>query len=320
MNALQDALEMIKNSASFIILGHEKPDGDCIASQLVLYEALKKKGKTVNVYSSGPFNRPEIAPFSKFFDSTISNEVIDQKPTVIIVDCSSPDRTGLYEKQILGLQSIIIDHHSSGSKFGDIRMIDSSAPATAYLIQLLLEADNFSLTANQAELLLLGICTDTGFFKHPNATHPKLFEAISRLIDKGASPHNVYNKLNMSTSLEKRHLLGNLLTRTERHLGGNLLFTYQTLRDLELIPKSERGNEELYSLLQTVIDYELLVFAREEEDEVFSVSMRSKNSKDVGEIAESFGGGGHKQAAGFSWKGSIESLREKIIAASLLIG
>ena len=192
--------------------------------------------------------------------------------------------------------------------------MQSAAPATALLIQLIMEATGEAPSSEEAGLLFFGICTDTGFFRHLGSDTADVFRAVARLVESGASPRDTYHKMYGNQDFEKRRLLGVMLQRTERFCGGRVLFTYQERADRSQLPQNSRGDEELYSLLQTVAGSDVLVFGREEDNRECSFSLRSNESFDVGTVARSFGGGGHRQAAGFTFKGTIPEGRDEVLS------
>ena len=311
-----EVLAALQAADALAVVGHEEPDGDCVASQLALADFLTACGKQVGVYSAGPFDRPEIRAFAPRFRSTIEPELRAREPVVVVVDCSTADRTGSLEREIAGLRTVVIDHHSAGVAFGDLRLVDPAAPATAFLVQLIIEASGAEPTRAQAELLLFGLCTDTGFFRHLRAHSEPVFAAAARLVACGANPEVTYQRINGGRSFAQRRLLGTLLARTEQHFGGRLLFTYERLSDrrlLEAAGEPGAGYDELYNLLRTVAGSEVMVFGREQPDDTCSVSLRSGPAVDVGRVAGALGGGGHRQAAGFTWSGTIDTLRAEML-------
>ncbi len=312
-------LDALCAADSLVILGHEEPDGDCVASQLALAEFLSSRGKRVGVYSAGPFNRYEIRAYAGRFRPAIEADTLRRKPLAVLLDCSSPKRTGSLAAQLAGLRTVVIDHHQPGppgtpdADFGDLRLVDPAAPAAAYLVQLILESSGDPLGSELAELLLLGLCTDTGFFCHIPAGSTAAFEAAARLVAAGASPRAVHQGIYGGRSFAHRRLLGALLQRTERFHGGRVLFTYQSLADLRPLRDGPAGNDELYQLLRTVDGSDVLAFVRERRAGEYSVSLRSAPPVDVAAVARQFGGGGHRQAAGFTWTGTVHTLRTLLI-------
>ena len=312
-------LDALCAAESLVVLGHEEPDGDCVASQLALTEFLRSRGKRVGVYSAGPFDRHEIRAYAARFRPAIEAEMLRRNPLAVLLDCSSPKRTGSLAAQLAGLRTVVIDHHQPGppgapdADFGDLRLVDPAAPAAAYLVQLILESSGAALGSEVAELLLLGLCTDTGFFCHVPAGRTAAFEAAARLVAAGASPRAVHQGIYAGRSFAHRRLLGTLLQRTERFHGGRVLFTYQTLADLRALGERPAGNDELYQLLRTVDGSDVLAFVRERKVGECSVSLRSAPAVDVAAVARQFGGGGHRQAAGFTWSGTVHTLRPLLL-------
>ena len=312
-------LAALQAAAALVLVGHEEPDGDCIASQLVLGEFLAGRGKRVGLYSAGPFDRHEIRHFAARFRPVIEPEMLRRHPTAVLLDCATPERTGSLARQLHGLPAVVIDHHvegpagEAGVPYGDLRLVDPAAPATAYLVQLIVEAANAELSAAHVDLLLFGLCTDTGFFRHVAAGSTAAFQAAARLVAGGADPRAIYQRIYGGRSFAQRRLLGTLLQRTEQHAGGGVLFTWQSLRDLQQLGAAPASHDELYDLLRTVADSDVVAFVREKPDGDCSVSLRSSPALDVAVVAQQFGGGGHRQAAGFTWPGTVAALRAALL-------
>ena len=324
MSAATDAtprqvLDALCAAESLVVLGHEDPDGDCVASQLALSRFLAGRGKRVGVYSAGPFNRYEIRAYATRFRPAIEDDMLRRNPLAVLLDCAAPGRTGALAGQLEGLRTVVIDHHPPGpagtpdADFGDLRLVDPAAPAAAYLVQLILESSGAPIAPELAELLLLGLCTDTGFFCHIAAGNTAAFEAAARLVAAGASPRSTHQRIYGGRSFAHRRLLGTLLQRTERFHDGRVLFTYQSLADVRELSGGPAGQDELYQLLRTVDGSDVLAFVRERSEGECSVSLRSGPAVDVAAVARHFGGGGHRQAAGFTWAGTVHALRPLLI-------
>ena len=316
-------LAALQAAEALVLVGHEEPDGDCVASQLVLGEFLAGRGKRLGLYSAGPFERHEIRGFAARFRSVIEPEMLRRNPTAVLLDCATPERTGTLARQLRGLPAVVIDHHleapraEGGVPYGDLRLVDPAAPATAYLVQLIVEAAGAELSRAQVELLLFGLCTDTGFFRHVAAGSTAAFQAATRLVARGADPRATYQRIHGGRSFAQRRLLGTLLQRTEQHAGGRVLFTWQSLRDLQELDGPAAGHDELYDLLRTVADSDVLAFVREKPEGGCAVSLRSSPVLDVAAVAREFGGGGHRQAAGFTWSGTVAALRPALLSRLL---
>jgi bifunctional oligoribonuclease and PAP phosphatase NrnA len=300
----QELTAFIRKYAFFIIAGHREPDGDCVASQLALASILKRLGKETICVSPGPFTRPEIAEFADRFALSVPKKIPGGPPAVLILDSSTFERVGDLAPSLEHLPQAVIDHHSSGKPFGTVSWVEPGLPATAVLVCLLAEELAVPIQTYEAELLLFGIATDTGFFRHLEGRSGHVFDVIARLTDAGASPKETYLKIFGNRSIESRILLGLLLARVESLYHGKLLMTFETLGETEQYGIENRDSDTLYMLLQGVEKAEAVALVREEREGGCSVGLRS-NRIDVGEIAREFGGGGHVLAAGFSWEGPL---------------
>ncbi len=304
----------ISSSGRFFILGHREPDGDCVASQLTCAGLLSSLGKTVSVHSVGPFDRPEIETFAGEFSSSIPDQALAEPgAAVLIVDCSTPDRTGALGARVAGRPTLVIDHHSSGEDFGTVRFVVPTAASTTMLVLSLFESFAVEPTPEQAKLLLFGLCTDTGFFRHLGPGAEETFRMVARLARLGTSTAEVFQMVYGRRNLDSRKLLARMLERTESHWDDRLLLSWQTIEDRGMVGQFQRGEDDLYRLLQTVKGNQVVIFIKEEAPGEFSVGLRSTAAIDVGAIAGSFGGGGHRQAAGFDADGPLERIRKSML-------
>jgi phosphoesterase RecJ-like protein len=238
---------------------------------------------------------------------------------VMVLDCSGPDRTGGLKASLEGLPTAIIDHHATNTNTQSTAenpvFLDADAPATCFMIQALLEALDLSLTPEEAELLLFGLCTDTGFFRHTDSNGAAAFAAAARLTEAGANPKRVYHAINGGKSLNSRILLGRVLSRAAAYFGGKLIISEETYEETQRFGLNGRDSDNLYQLLQSVSGVEAMVIIRQETPENCTIGFRSRDRVNVAEIALGFGGGGHKNAAGSNTPGTIEEIRPRIIQA-----
>jgi bifunctional oligoribonuclease and PAP phosphatase NrnA len=310
-----EVISFIREHDTYVILGHREPDGDCIASQAAFRGLLSALGKEGTLVSAGPFDRPEIASFGGLFLPVAPPELLTSRPAVAVLDCSTPDRSGSAGAGLTGLSTLVVDHHSSGEEFGTVRYIEVPSPSTTLLVLSLFDAFGLTPTREQARLILFGLCTDTGFFRHLGEGSAAAFRDIARLVEMGTSTAEVFQMVFGKRNLAARKLLALMLDRTESHREGRLLLSWQSFRDRAAMDGALRGEDELYRLLQTVKGVEVVVLIKEEAEGQCSVGLRSTPDVDVGVVARSFGGGGHRQAAGCDVKGSVESVRASVLAA-----
>jgi bifunctional oligoribonuclease and PAP phosphatase NrnA len=317
MSAAAEVRRFIEGRRLVAIAGHKEPDGDCIASQLALAALAERLGTSVLLLSAGPFDRPEIESFAPRFAASVTGADLGPGAAAIIVDCSTPDRTGSLGPALERLPCLVIDHHSSGAAFGDVRVVDPDAPSTTALVLGIFESLGVPVDRETARLLLFGLCTDTGFFRHLGPGSADTFRAVSRLTELGASTAEAFMMAYGRRSLASRRLLARMLERTQSHAGDALLVSWQTLADREALGAADRGEEDLYRLLQTVKGNRVVAFLKEEAPGRWSVGLRSNPGIDVGVVAAGFGGGGHRQASGFDFDGDLESVRSAVVAALL---
>ncbi len=177
---------------TYIIASHREPDGDCIGSSLALASFLARRGKKTILLSAGPFKRPEIKEYEALFIKSVDKMPFPPDTAVAIVDCSGIDRLGDASKGIESYPAVILDHHATNSADHPDSFVDSSAPSTTVIIQALIEMTDGSVTKNEAELLLFGLCTDTGFFRHLDTRSSDTFNLTSRLVSAGANPKKTF--------------------------------------------------------------------------------------------------------------------------------
>jgi len=306
----QELIDFIRKGTDFVVAGHEGPDGDCVGSQLAIASLLRRMGKKAVPCSAGPFKRPEIKPYAEqFLPCPPQREGL----RVIVMDCSTRKRVG--DLPIDGLLSAAVDHHASGDPWGAVVYLDPGAPAVALMTERIFRALGAEPTVEEAELLLFGLCTDTGFFRHLDETGSEVFLAASRLAAAGASPKKTFAAINGGKPLNSRILMGAVLARTRPYYGGRLLVSDETLKESERYGQDSRDSDLVYQLLQSVEGVEAITLIRQESAEECTLGFRSLDRVDVGAIAETFGGGGHKNAAGAKVRGAIAELEEQCAAA-----
>lgn len=307
-------LDFLRSHETFYIVGHMDPDGDCLASSIALGSYLERKlGKRCRLYNAGPFERREIAHLEPRFQNRIKphDRAGDLRPAAVILDCTGPDRVGRLKDDLDGLPVAVIDHHASGKPYGDARFVVTTALATAYLVQLVMEALGGELSQEEAQLLLFAVSTDTGYFRHAEADASDLFAAVSRLMAAGASPKEAHAQMFGGHTLDSRRLLATLLLRSEPIADAGVI-TWETLEESTRYGRTNRDSDTLYQLIFGIQGMRTAALVREEPEGMVSGSLRSSDSVDVSEIAARFGGGGHKRAAGFTARMPLDEAVERV--------
>lgn len=308
-----DARGFIEAHRHFLLLGHADPDADCLGAQLVLRSWLRRTGRSAVCFSDGPFERPEIRELAPEFVQSLPDGAPQEGSAAILVDCSSLERAGAVGRLAERMPTLVIDHHASGEQFGDARLVDTAAASTTVLVLRLIESFGMRPTEDEAQLLLLGFCTDTGFFRHLDARGAPALREAARLLDHGASPQRSFDDIYGGRSLQQTRLFGRLLDRAESHAGGRILLTWVTRDDVRETGGSARGLNEVYQYLQMVKGCEVVVLIKEDSPTERSVSLRASSDYDVGAVAKSMGGGGHRPAAGYATADSVAAARTRIL-------
>jgi len=311
-----DLVNFINSGSKFIVAGHKEPDGDCVGSQLALRSVLLRMGKEAVVCSAGPFKKTEIKKYANQF-VPVPPDAGKSDTKVIIVDCSGRERTGDIDDSLKIFPCAIIDHHAAVTHPPSTAhapvFVDSNSPSCTLLIYRLIIALGLDLTEEEAILLFFGLCTDTGFFRHLTEKNDDVFETAAQMIRRGASPKNTFSHINGGKSLNSRILMGNILARTEAHFGGKLLISYETLSEFTTYGFESRDSDTLNQILMSIHGAEAVVIIRQELADNCTVSLRSIDKVNVAKIAQIFGGGGHKNAAGLTMKGDIQYVKQKML-------
>ena len=303
----------VNKHENFIIAGHKEPDGDCIASAIALSTLLHQMGKKAFMVSAGPFKRTEVKKYENLFLQNITELSGDNEYGLFLVDCSLIERigdVGITENQY---DTFIIDHHKTAGKSTENSIIKPAAPAAVYLVQQLFEHFNIPVSKETADILFFGLCTDTGFFRFLEANSADVFQAVSRLVARGANPKITYNKITGNKPFVSRKLLGILLERTELFFDGRLALTYETFEETEKYGKDSRDSDSLYQLLSSSAGIEAIISIKQESPTTCTAGLRSKDSVDVSVVAAALGGGGHKNAAGLLCETSIADLKKDLL-------
>jgi len=312
----KELILFIQSGSKFIIAGHREPDGDCIGSQLALCSILTRMGKEATACSAGPFKRAETASYANQFKA-IPDDRDKANARLILVDCSEHERTGDLEPHIRGLPTAVIDHHATAITFPATEKlpyyIDPAAPSVTLMIFSLADSLGIELTKKEAELLLLGLCTDTGFFRHIEKNSAEIFRKTAELLKTEVSLKKIYHAIYGGKSINSRIMLGRVLSRAKMFFNKRLIITYEKYEDIKELGIESRDSEALYQQLQSVTGAEVIAFIRQENENHCSVGLRSHDEIDVGFIAGELGGGGHKHASGFNMDGDITLVQNLIL-------
>jgi bifunctional oligoribonuclease and PAP phosphatase NrnA len=294
----------------FLITSHAKPDGDSIGSQMAMAYALEALGKEVRLVNSDP--APEhYMEFPGVDRIEIAREFLERDADALIVmESSDLKRTGVAGLE--GRFTINIDHHQGNTSYGDLNWLDESAAACGELVFELIRSMGVPLTLEIATHIYLAILTDTGSFHHSNIT-PKTFEICRDTVAAGVNPTTMARRVFDSNSFGKLKLIGALLDDMELLDDGRLAVLHLNDVVLNATGTTYNDTEGLINLPLTAREIQAVAFFKVGADGDIRVSLRSKYDVDVRTIASRHGGGGHKNAAGFTVRGPLDEVRSGIL-------
>ena len=308
-------LSAIHDASVAIVVGHISPDGDCIHSQIAMAKLLQSLSVEVHLINAGPFTRKEISEFEPLFAPHVAPALKNKNPLVVVVDCSTIDRIGYIADEIEGLSTLVVDHHASGNRFGDISYIVPKSFSTTLCIMQLYKALEVKLTHEIAEHIFFGFATDTGFFKFIGPYRGETFELVAELIETGVSPNEVSNRMEGGHSLASQIYLGKLLSSTIPLLDGKVMMAIEEEGNFNDFDPSDRPSDSLYGHLLGIEGVQAVLYFKHRDSDVWEIGFRASHKSliDVGKIAEGFGGGGHRKAAGATIKLPFNAIKEKLI-------
>lgn len=307
--ALRQIRYEISRRQRFLLTSHARPDGDSIGSQLAMAFALDALGKSVRVVNAdqAPDHYQDFPGMGRI---EIADRVSADVDAVIVMECSDLTRTGV--SGLEGRFLINIDHHAGNRMYGAINWHDESSAACGEMVFDLIRELEVPLTLEIATHVYLAILTDTGSFHHSNIT-PRTFDICRQTVEAGVNPAAMARRVFDSNSFGKLKLIGALLDSMELLDEGRLAVLYIDDAMLAACHCTHNDTEGLINLPLTAREIQAVVFFKATPAGSVRVSMRSKYDVDVRYVANQFGGGGHKNAAGFTVTGTLAEVRPRII-------
>lgn len=304
----------IQANRTFCIVGHIRPDGDCVGSQLGLTLALQNEGKKVWCWNEDPI--PEKYEF-------LDRDGIIQRPKrglkfdcVIATDAASFERLGKVGKCVANRKLLInIDHHQSNTRYGDLNWVSGNEPSTGELIFHLLRTAKWPITKRIADNLFTAVSTDTGSFQYPN-TRPSTYHVAGELVRSGANLERICDEVYQSYPLSRARLLKHIYSHFRLTHQNQIAYFWLKQADFARAGADSSESEGLIDHIRAIAPVVVACVFEELEPELTRISLRSKSPDvNVNEIAAQFGGGGHPAAAGARIPGSQLSAQRKVIGA-----
>jgi phosphoesterase RecJ-like protein len=313
LKAVADAL---RAHDRFLVVTHENPDGDALGSLLATTVALRQLGKDALMYLAG--SSPVAREYGFMQLDGLLRELPDDvgERVLVAVDCAKADRIGSDPAPVERTKLVVdIDHHHDNTRFGSVNLIVADASSTGEILRDVFAELGVKITPEIAEPLYIALVTDTGRFQYTNTT-PKSLRLAAELVEAGADVHAVFQQVYESVEFAKLKLLARALDRARVLEGGRIVVSNLLRTDFAEVGAAEPYSEGIIDYLRAVEGSELAVLIREPpRDDALErrISLRaSVDELDVSAIARLSGGGGHRQAAGFSSDKSVDEITELV--------
>ena len=305
-------VDALRANDRFVVVSHENPDGDSLGSLLAMTIALRQLGKDAVMYLSGNSPIPREYGFMPLDDLTRVVPADISERVLVAVDCAKEDRIGPDPEPLMAAKlKLDIDHHHDNSRFGDVNLIAAQASSTGEVLRDVFRELGVEITPEIAEPLYIALVTDTGRFQYTNTT-PKALRLAAELVEAGADVHAVFQQVYESVEFAKLKLLARALDRAQVLEGGRIVVSVLLRTDFSDVGAVEAYSEGIIDYLRAVEGSELAVLIREPpraDGPTRRFWLRSSvDELDVSAIARRFGGGGHRQAAGFSSDAPIDEI------------
>jgi phosphoesterase RecJ-like protein len=314
---LKKAAAAIKKYSSFLITVHTSPEGDAIGSELAFYYLLRKLGKAAIIINEDP-TPVEYDLFSG------KEEIRAYKPNLkdidfdcmVVLDCSDLTRTGeVYKLNKDNKPVINIDHHISNSNFGTLNLVDTEASSASEIVYSLYKEMRVPFDKDSAFLLYVGIMTDTGSFRYSNTTS-YTHRAAAELMRFGFDVRETYSNIYENIPFADTQLLIKVLSHLHLAAKGRIAWVELPAKLLRHRKLSFDLSDHILSFIRSIKDTQVVVLFRENlgTKKEIRFNLRSSGGVDVNKVARTFGGGGHKTAAGCTMSGKLKDVRRKVIA------
>ena len=311
---------IINSHQNFLLTSHIRPDCDALGSELGMAEILEALGKKVCIVNGQktPPNLAFIDPEKKIqvIDEDVASSDLTDIELLMILDTSAWAQLGPMGNIIreTSAKKMIFDHHVSADELGATTFRNTNAAATGQLVVQAAKQMGVELTPEMAIPLYAAIATDTGWFRFGSTTQTTM-DIGGKLIDAGADPAQIYANLYEQDTLGRVKLRGRILERFSTELDGRLIHTYVRLSDFEATGALPSDTEDAINIGLAVAGTEFAVILVELSNGGFKISFRSRCNVDCAQLANQFGGGGHKAAAGAFIAETFEVAQASVLKA-----
>lgn len=308
--SIQQIIELIRGSSSFLLTSHEGPDGDAVGSTLALASFLRKIGKEVTVHFKDQV--PDLYGFLPGYETVRQNIPDRSYDAAFVLDIGEKHRAGSEFCNFNKAAALVnLDHHLSCDNFGTHNIIDSQAAATGVLVYRILKAFGYEFDRETALCLYVSIITDTGSFRYSNANR-EAFNIAGEMIERGVNAWDVAEQLYENQPRKRLQLLGLCLPTLEVFKDGQAASVTVTLDMYDSTGASAELTDGFVNYPRSIHGVEVAIFFRQLEEQKFKVGFRSKGKVNVAAFSAAMGGGGHHNAAGCTVDGTLDQVKSKV--------
>ncbi|MFH1267320.1 MAG: DHH family phosphoesterase [Planctomycetota bacterium] len=314
-------VELIRGNQRFLLTAHIRPDCDSVGSELAMAAILQRLGKEVRIIN--PF---ELPPNLRFLDpegkllgqerlgDPGTAEWIESTDVLMVLDTTAWAQLGDMCEVIRATKAIkmVVDHHLSGDDLGAELFKNTEAEATGRLVAEAAGQLKVEITPEIARALFAAVATDTGWFRF-SSTSADTYRLAAQLAAAGAKPDQVYKDLYENDTLARLQLIGRAMARVETELDGRLIHTWLERADFDAVVAIPQDSEDVINMTLSVGGTQVAVILVEQPGGGFKISFRSRSDFDCRLVAEQFGGGGHKKAAGAFLDEPLASAQSKVL-------
>ena len=310
MSDLAAIIAALRSCTTFLVSVHKSPDGDALGSQIALMLALEKLGKTVIAHNLDPI--PEIYRYLPHAARVQTGAAVTGHFDAMIVLDSDPPRTGLFSTDYPAETLINIDHHVTNPCIWPLTWLEPTASATGEMIYKLISLLGVPIDQDMALCLYTSIFTDTGSYRYSNTT-PECMRISAALLEAGADPWLVTENVYESYSFNRLKLLGSVLADMKRSPDNRIGWVVVTEELFRQTGTTAEDTDNFVNYVRSVKGIEVAILFRQTAAAQYKISLRSKGRVDLSSLAQSLGGGGHKNAAGSTLDGAAEEVQNRVI-------
>ena len=297
--------QMLEQTGSVVILGHVRPDGDCLGSTLGLYHYIQTNYPAIRAAVYLEESSPKFG-YLAGYDAILHETDEERYELCICLDCGDEERLGSFGVFLANAsKSLCLDHHITNTRFCEVNLVSENASSTCEVLFEQLDEEKINKAA--AECLYTGLIHDTGVFKY-SCTSARTMEIAGKLMAKGIDFGSIIDNSFYKKTYVQNQILGRALLESITFLDGKCIFSALRQSEMEFYGVNGKDMDGIIDQLRLTEGVEVAIFMYQTGPQEFKVRLRSQNAVDVSRIASYFGGGGHVRAAGCTMSGRIHDV------------